>query len=432
MLRRTARPLLVGLAALAMLAPCVPAGADPTPSKQDLQRADARVAAAQRRVATLQDRAEHAAELYNGALVHARQLAAASTAAAEAAAIATVVYDNSLQAAHQAQAQATAASAVAAAARAAQAEAQAEADAAQRTLDRIAIGAFQTDGQMGMVSQLFLAHDPLELANARNVMNHVGVYQDKVISEAAAARAKAQRAAAAASAAEKQAQAAAQKATTALDHARGLKDSADAAHASALWASHQAASAAAAARRAKQLALSLVAQAQRALGSAVRTKAQLEAAARAARADAAQYSNVDAPSDEAKIAIHWAFEEIGVPYSWGGGDENGPTYGFAQGAGTKGFDCSGLTLFAYGKAGIHLDHYTQSQWDEGKRVSSRSDLLPGDLMFFATDTSQPSTIHHVSIYIGNGKMIEAPYTGEVVRVSSANRSDFIGGTRPWA
>jgi cell wall-associated NlpC family hydrolase len=158
----------------------------------------------------------------------------------------------------------------------------------------------------------------------------------------------------------------------------------------------------------------------------------MEAAARAARDDAAQYRDVDAPSDEARIAIHWAFEEIGVPYSWGGGDESGPTYGFAQGSNTKGFDCSGLTLFVYGKADIHLVHYSQAQYQQGKRISSRSDLLPGDLMFFATDTSDPSTIHHVSIYIGKGKMIEAPYTGEVVRVSSAGRSDFIGATRPWA
>jgi cell wall-associated NlpC family hydrolase len=130
--------------------------------------------------------------------------------------------------------------------------------------------------------------------------------------------------------------------------------------------------------------------------------------------------------------MHWAFQEIGVPYSWGGGDENGPTYGFAQGAGTKGFDCSGLTLFAYAQAGIHLDHYTGTQWNQGMRISSRGALEPGDLMFFAYDTSDPSTIHHVSIYIGNGKMIEAPYTGEVVRVTSYGRSDFIGGVRPWA
>jgi cell wall-associated NlpC family hydrolase len=65
-------------------------------------------------------------------------------------------------------------------------------------------------------------------------------------------------------------------------------------------------------------------------------------------------------------------------------------------------------------------------------VSSRADLEPGDLMFFAYDTSNESTIHHVAIYIGNGKMIEAPHTGEVVRVSSADRSGYIGATRPWA
>ena len=53
-------------------------------------------------------------------------------------------------------------------------------------------------------------------------------------------------------------------------------------------------------------------------------------------------------------------------------------------------------------------------------------------MFFATDTSDSSTIHHVSIYLGNNKMLEAPYTGSVVRVASAERNDFIGGTRPWA
>jgi cell wall-associated NlpC family hydrolase len=163
----------------------------------------------------------------------------------------------------------------------------------------------------------------------------------------------------------------------------------------------------------------------------VRTAASLEASARAARAAAARVVSGKPPSDAAQTAIHWAFQEIGIPYAWGGGDENGPTYGFAQGAGTKGFDCSGLTLFAYGKTGIHLDHYTGSQWGQGKRIGSRSDLQPGDLMFFAYDTSDPSTIHHVALYIGNGRMIEAPQTGDVVKVSDYGRDDFIGGTRPW-
>ncbi|MGB8651840.1 MAG: NlpC/P60 family protein, partial [Mycobacteriales bacterium] len=139
-----------------------------------------------------------------------------------------------------------------------------------------------------------------------------------------------------------------------------------------------------------------------------------------------------APSQAAATAIHWAFQEIGVPYSWGGGDDNGPTRGFAQGANTVGFDCSGLMLFVYHKAGVQLDHYTGSQWNVGPRFRSMSDVEPGDLLFFAYDPNDEQTIHHVALYIGNGKMIEAPYTGEVVRVSSAYRSDFIGATRPWA
>jgi len=106
----------------------------------------------------------------------------------------------------------------------------------------------------------------------------------------------------------------------------------------------------------------------------------------------------------AAVAVGWAFREIGVPYSWGGGDATGPTTGFAQGADTVGFDCSGLTLFAWAHAGVALGHYTGSQWTAGRHVA-QSDLQPGDLVFFATDTADPATIHHVGLYIGAGDMI---------------------------
>ena len=431
--RRASRTLVVGAAVLALLGPCLPAGADPgSPTPDELRAADARVAAARHRVATLQDQAEIAAEAYNGALVRSKRLAAVSTTQSWLAARAQHAYDGALATAHAAQLVEAAAAAKAKAAEQARVQAKAEADAAQLQLDRVAIGAFQTDGQLGMVSQLFLADDPLELANARNLMNRVGAYQDKVIRAAVVARNKAQAATVEAHTAQADAAAAADRATKALTVATGARDRAAASKHHALTAASDAHQAFRDAANARAHALVLVARARAALGSAVKTKAQLEAAARAARSDAAKYQDVDAPSDQARIAIHWAFEEIGVPYSWGGGDENGPTYGFAQGAGTKGFDCSGLTLFAYAQAGIHLDHYSQSQYDQGERISSRSELLPGDLMFFATDTGNASTIHHVSIYIGKGKMIEAPYTGEVVRVASADRSDFIGATRPWA
>jgi len=118
-----------------------------------------------------------------------------------------------------------------------------------------------------------------------------------------------------------------------------------------------------------------------------------------------------------------------VPYSWGGGDATGPTGGFAQGADTVGFDCSGLTLFAWAHAGVALGHYTGSQWTAGRHVA-QSDLQPGDLVFFATDTADPATIHHVGLYIGAGDMISAPHTGDVVRVASvAGFGGYIGAVR---
>lgn len=429
----TSRPLLVLTTVLALLGPVAPALADthqPTPS--ELRAAQQKVAAARRKVASLQTRAELAAEQYNGAVVRQQHLTQVSATQAARAAQAQRAYEGSLVLATQAKDEAIAASAQADLARAAQRQAQAEADAAQLKLDRIAIGAFQTDGQLGMVSQLLLSSDPLELANGRNVMNRVSVYQDKVIAEAARTRDAALTTARQAAAADLVASKTAQAAAAALARTRTTRDAAEHGRQVAATAAGDAIQAAKDAARAKTRALVLVAQAQALLGSAVRSAKQLQQAADQARRDAAGLDDGSAPNEAARTAIHWAFEEIGVPYSWGGGDENGPTYGFAQGAGTKGFDCSGLTLFAYGKAGIHLDHYTGSQWDQGKRIERRSDLLPGDLMFFAHDTSNPSTIHHVSIYIGKGKMIEAPYTGEVVRVSPYDRDDFIGATRPWA
>jgi cell wall-associated NlpC family hydrolase len=127
----------------------------------------------------------------------------------------------------------------------------------------------------------------------------------------------------------------------------------------------------------------------------------------------------------AAAALRW----LGTPYSWGGGTASGPSYGVAQGAGIRGFDCSGLALYAWAKAGVRLDHWTGTQWTSGPHVPT-SELRPGDLVFFATDTGDPSTIHHVGIFIGRGRMVEAPYTGARVRISSIWRGDLIGATRP--
>ena len=118
-------------------------------------------------------------------------------------------------------------------------------------------------------------------------------------------------------------------------------------------------------------------------------------------------------SSKAAGAVYWAEKQIGKPYVWAA-------------AGPNSFDCSGLMMFAYDKVGIHLNHYSGDQINEGARVS-RSNLEPGDLVFFG------SPIHHVGMYVGGGNFIEAPYTGVNVRITPlSHRSDFAGACRPAA
>lgn len=128
------------------------------------------------------------------------------------------------------------------------------------------------------------------------------------------------------------------------------------------------------------------------------------------------------PTDAGAIAIAFAFDRLGTPYLWGG--EGSPE--------DKGrFDCSGLTRAAYAAAGVVLPRTSREQWYGGPHVS-RDALLPGDLVFFAWDRSDPETIHHVGIYVGNGHMIDAPYTGATIRFDRIDLPDYIGAVRPAA
>ena len=373
---------------------------------------------------SLQTRAEYAIEVHNGLLVRARAAATvreAASARADAARAALAVAQSRAEAARSRSAQAQS---EAVAAEQAQSVAHDEAVAAQLTLDRMAAGAFRGQGRFGMLAQLMTARDPLELATGHQLMNSVADQQNRLISSLAVAKALADATARQSSATREQAVVAERSATEAAAERDEAASRSEAALAEAADDARVAERRADQASRAQRRAAVLVAQAQAGLRKAVLTAAQLERVAAEARrqAEATRRAGLSSgrsvpPSQAARVAIDAAYSQIGVPYSWGGGDAEGPTYGFAQGAGTKGFDCSGLTLYAYARAGIRLDHYSGSQWNQGKRISSRSDLQPGDLMFFATDTSNSSTIHHVGIYLGSGKMIEAPYTGEVVRVA---------------
>jgi cell wall-associated NlpC family hydrolase len=133
----------------------------------------------------------------------------------------------------------------------------------------------------------------------------------------------------------------------------------------------------------------------------------------------------------ADAATRW----LGTPYAWGGGDTSGPTYGvngpgagFADGS-VIGFDCSGLALWAWAQVGIYLPHYSGYQYTSGRHIPL-GDLRPGDLVFWAYDTSDPGTIHHVAIYLGGGRIVQAPQSGDVVRISSMWFDGYIGATRP--
>jgi cell wall-associated NlpC family hydrolase len=174
--------------------------------------------------------------------------------------------------------------------------------------------------------------------------------------------------------------------------------------------------------------IQLVKQLGQAQAHAADLRRRREVALEQARARSLQAGNFPGSSRGA-IAARAALSWLGTPYSWGGGTTSGPTYGVDQGSGTRGFDCSGLALYAWNRAGVQLDHWTGTQWNSGPHIPSSS-LRPGDLVFFASDTGDPDTIHHVGIYIGGGQMVEAPYTGGRVRVSTIWRNGFIGATRP--
>jgi cell wall-associated NlpC family hydrolase len=128
-------------------------------------------------------------------------------------------------------------------------------------------------------------------------------------------------------------------------------------------------------------------------------------------------SRMRAQSQRASRAVKFAYRQVGKPYQWGG-------------AGPYSYDCSGLAMVAWAHAGVQIAHWTGYQWDSGPHVPL-DQLRRGDLVFFATNTADPDTIHHVGIYLGNGMMIDAPYTGAVVRVESIdNPGGLIGAVRP--
>lgn len=115
-------------------------------------------------------------------------------------------------------------------------------------------------------------------------------------------------------------------------------------------------------------------------------------------------------SGRAAAAVNYAMAQLGDPYVWGA---DGPSS----------FDCSGLTMAAWSRAGVSLSHSSKAQINEGRRVS-KSQLQPGDLVFFY------SPISHVGMYIGNGRMVHASRPGKPVKTESIDAMPYSGAVRP--
>jgi cell wall-associated NlpC family hydrolase len=119
-------------------------------------------------------------------------------------------------------------------------------------------------------------------------------------------------------------------------------------------------------------------------------------------------------------AVAIAEQYLGVPYTWGGSDPS------------AGFDCSGLTMYVYAQLGIQLPHYAAAQWAQLPHVEA-TQLEPGDLVFFEPESDGPG---HVGIYVGGDSFIEAPRTGDVVKLASITdvgaALGYVGAARPLA
>lgn len=160
------------------------------------------------------------------------------------------------------------------------------------------------------------------------------------------------------------------------------------------------------------------AEAEQQLGTLLRSERQRRetAALAAAQAQAAKfkgskYPGVDPPSSRAGVAIRAALSQLGVRYSFG-----------AKSPGNA-FDCSGLTSYSWGVAGVGIPRTSRTQYAGLNRIPTAA-IAAGDLIF----SGYP--IHHVGIYLGNGQMVHAPRTGDVVKISAVSWSSVVGVARP--
>jgi cell wall-associated NlpC family hydrolase len=303
--------------------------------------------------------------------------------------------------------------------RAAIAAAQTTVDANQGLVDAIARDAYES-GALGGAASVLLSQDPQAALRGADYLERLAANRDRELAQATTARNALVQAQATSNqelASVQALQASLQAEEKTINALIGKQQAALAATAAtqAQAATQAAAQAAAQVAAAAQVSRG---QARTALPKAAPPKAAVAVAKAAAPVvKAAPVAKAVAPavpavaSSKAAAVLRYAYAQLGKPYRYG-----------ASGART--FDCSGLTMKAWAAAGVAISHNAASQYYSTKHVA-KSALQPGDLVYFGRP------IHHVGIYIGGGKFIEAPYTGAKIRISNLSaRHDYAGASRP--
>jgi cell wall-associated NlpC family hydrolase len=296
-------------------------------------------------------------------------------------------------------------------------------------VDRFAAGSFEQGAELGSVAAYFAATSPKDLLERQLLLNEISGSELNILDQMQEARTEKANADSVARAALNAAQAKQAAAAAAKRAADGAIATAQAAAGSEAAQTTQ--------LQAAQTTLEQQLTAAQASVSGLKSQRQQylnwlaqKQAADAAAAAAATHGrhgggggviSVAAPGSVG-IVIRRALSALGVMYAWGGGSPDGPTWAF----GRFGFDCSGLMVYAFAGAGIHLGHYTGYQYPAGRHVPL-SQIQPGDMLFYTSNGAE-SGIHHVTLYIGNGQMVEAYATGYPVRVTSVR----YGGIMPYA
>jgi cell wall-associated NlpC family hydrolase len=385
----------------------VPARADPKPpvipSQSTVDAAEraaaakaAQVAAIEQQLASANDRLEElgraagrADEAYNGAVYRLQQ---AKTEAATAAARA--------------------------------AKAQQTLDGERRQIGRFAVASYQGGGDIAKLGPLFSPDGPQELLDSAGAAHAVSTAMQGSFLRYTATQV-------VSNAFRMQADQAVVKVKAATDTAAAAKARAEAAE-----AGQAAAVASMGAERKKQItqlaalrntSYRVAAQRQNGLEELARKHAAALAAKKAEelrkriaareaaeRAKEAKRGPKTSPKGSS-AAIAFALSQLGDPYVWGA-------------TGPDSWDCSGLTMEAWAHAGIQLPHYSVAQYEQVKHISA-DELQPGDLIFWADDANDPSTIFHVAMYLGSGQMIHAPRTGRPVKLENVyywKTPDFFG------